>query len=145
MNSALAVRLRGAMSETSLQRLRELLDLEGSGSPADAGDTDFGHRYLDDFHTVILRLSRQDADVWALELTYLVQPPTAQTVEGVLAGIRTAVGEIGGFALEEEPVEGTADAADAAPPPGSGPVSLEQATAIAAEWVNAGRPPEGQV
>jgi hypothetical protein len=32
-----------------------------------------------------------------------------------------------------------------APPPGAGPGSLEQAEAIAVEWVNAGRPEDGQV
>jgi hypothetical protein len=166
MNTNLAVRLRGPLPDAQLARLHELLSLESSGEEAPAFGAEIARRFLDDFHTVALTLWRYTADEWELRVTSLAMPPSEQILEGCLAEIRAAAAELN---LSEESAAPVLDAtaqdawdpddADAygdgrpqgvrprvpAPPPGVGPVSLEQAEAIAVEWINAGRPEDEQV
>jgi hypothetical protein len=160
MNTDLTVRLHGGLPDSALPRLRELLGLEAPENAAQGPETELGHRYLDALHTVALSLLRHADGTAELRVTSLLMPPQAQTLEQCRADILSAARELG---LSVEPEAGAdvgghggfADVDDGrpvaarrrvpAPPPGAGPVSLEQAEAIAAEWINAGRPDDGQV
>jgi hypothetical protein len=169
MNINLAVRLRGPLPDAQLARLHELLSLESNGRTVVSSGDEVARRFLDDFHTVALILRRHGDDGWELLVTSLALPPSERTLEQCRADIRAAVADLG-LAVEasDEPAPDASAAQDVddmedvddtvdderpagvrprvpAPPPGAGPVSLEQAEAIAAEWINAGRPADGQV
>jgi hypothetical protein len=137
------------MPQEALRRMRELLQLQAGSAVTDSSHNEVGRRYLDSLHTVSLVLLRHADDAWEARVTSLVLRPSPEQIRQCAEDVRAAAAELG---LSVEPKGGTGagptqgvTAKVSAPPPGAGPVSLEQAEAIAVEWVNAGRPADGQV
>jgi hypothetical protein len=170
MATDLSIQLHGPMPQDTLQRMRDLLRLEAADAGANAPRDEVGRRYLDDLHTVFLVLLRRADDAWEAQVTSLLAPASHALVQQCTEDVRAAAAELGlavggegaSAAPEAEAAAGpeteakteavsSENAAPApaqkvtAPPPGAGPVSLEQAEAIAVEWVNAGRPDDAQV
>jgi hypothetical protein len=155
MATDLSIHLHGPMPQDKLQRIRELLRLETADTGANAPRDEVGRRYLDDLHTAFLVLLRRADDAWEAQVTSLLAPASRALVQQCTEDVRAAAAELalavqGEGDSDTETEAGTPAPQGAAPkvtapPPGTGPVSLEQAEAIAAEWINAGRPDDGQV
>jgi hypothetical protein len=83
MQRALQIELHGAMPPAKLKTVRDLLHLLPDGRLQDLDDSSFGHRYLrhDESNLIVLRIYRYRAMEWEVTLTYLNEPPAAETVE----------------------------------------------------------------
>jgi hypothetical protein len=97
MNRLLVVFLRGELSQSKLDRLRELLSLTRRGRLTDAEDAEFGYRYLRDEapDRVVLHLYRDDDTSWSVSLAYEGEPPSQDTVDEIRRAILDAASELG--------------------------------------------------
>ncbi|HEY2703280.1 MAG TPA: hypothetical protein VGL20_06280 [Candidatus Dormibacteraeota bacterium] len=97
MNRLLDVWLRGELSQSRLDRLRELLSLTRRGRLTDAEDAEFGYRYLgeDAPDRTVLQLYRDGDSLWKLSLEYQGEPPSPETVEETRRAILTAASKLG--------------------------------------------------
>jgi hypothetical protein len=97
MNRLLVVCLRGELSQSKLDHLRELLSLTRRGRLTDAEDAEFGYRYLPDEapDRVVLQLYRDDDTSWNISLAYEGEPPPPDTVGEIRRTILEAASQLG--------------------------------------------------
>jgi len=114
MHLALSVKLRGEMPPAKLLAVRELLGLTPDGRLDDEDDASFGHRALR--QDVLLDLYRHRDAEWRLRLTYLSEPPAADTVERCRLDILDAAARLG-LTVESVWVSRGTPPARTSPPP----------------------------
>jgi len=95
MERALDVLLRGAMPQSRLEQLRDLLRLRSRGRLTDAEDMNFGYRYLRQAPDLVLHLWRYEDASWGVRLTYEGEPPSDTEVVECRSDILSAAAQVG--------------------------------------------------